>query len=188
MAIRALALSIAVNCSSCVISNTRTNQDMNYQEHPKRIYVVANLDATGDGVTDEFYRDFSARVGACGGQTAISKPEIETQRDALSLDSTASTTHNRNILADVDAFRPDAVLTLKVTNIGVDMYGQKLTAVVDSKLWDYRQKKAIWAGVTSMSLGGMWASAIMRADSLSENIAGKLRSGGLIPSCGASGS
>jgi len=185
---RVLTLSIAINCSSCVISNTRTNQDVNYQEHPTRIYVVANLDATGNGVTDEFYKDFSARVAACGGQTAISTPQIETQRDALSLDSTANATHNGSILADIDAFRPDAVLTMKVTNIGVDMYGQKLTAVVDSKLWDYREKKAIWAGVTNMSLGGMWASPVMRGDSLSENITGKLRSGGLIPSCRASGS
>jgi hypothetical protein len=180
-----LAITISIECSSCAVSNTRTNQDMGYQGHPMRIYVIANLDSEGDGVTDEFYKGFSERVTACGGQTELFKPRIATQGDALSLDSLHDANDQKRVLAGVDAFAPDAILTMRVANLGVDTYGQKLSAVVNSKLWDYGQKKVIWAGVSNMALGGMWTTSEMRAKSLSKDVASKLRQGGLIPSCAA---
>jgi hypothetical protein len=174
---------MAVQCAACVVSNTRTNQDLGYQGHPTRIFIVANLEATGEGVTDEFYRTFSEGVSACGGQTQLFKPRIATQTDALALNGLSDADDGRRLQASIDAFAPDAVLTMRVANLGLAGYGQKVTAVVNSKLWDYRQKKGIWAGVSNMALGGMWASSEMRARSLSKDLAGKLRQGGLIPRC-----
>jgi hypothetical protein len=158
---------------------------MSYQEHPMRIFVVANLEAAGDGVTNEFYKAFSERVSACGGQTQLFTPRITTQSDALALDRLSDADDGKRVLASIDAFAPDAVLTMRVANLGLAGYGQKVTAVVNSKLWDYRQKKSIWAGVSDMALGGMWATSEMRAKSLSKDLTGKLRQGGLFPSCPA---
>jgi hypothetical protein len=180
-------LILALQCSSCVVSNTRTNQDASYQEHPKRIFVVANLEATGEGVTGQFYKSFSERITGCGGQTQLYKPRVATQSDALSLESGSDANDNKRFMDSIGAFAPDVILIMRVANLGVTAgYGQKLTAVVNSRLWDYRQKKSIWAGVSNMALGGMWATSEMRANTLSKDLAGKLSQGGLIPSCTAS--
>jgi hypothetical protein len=172
-------------CASCTLTSTRVNKDATYQGHPTRIFVVANLEATGDGVSAAFSRLFSTGVRACGGEMEFFLQRVTTESDALSLDNTTTVSDQKAFIERVSAFSPDVVLTMRVTHITLAGYGQKINATIDSRLWDYREKKSVWAGVSTMALGGIWASSDMRAKSLTDDLAQKLRDGGMIPSCPA---
>jgi hypothetical protein len=184
---RLIAAAVAAcMCASCAMTHTRTNQDANYQGHPSRVFVVANLEAAGGGVSGDFYRAFSKSVTDCGGQTDFLEPRVSSQADALSLDNTAAVDAQKEFEQKASGFAPDVILTMHVAHVTLAGYGQRVAAVIDSRVWDYRQKKFVWAGESNMALGGIWATSEMRAKSLSDDVSSKLRQGGLIPSCSAS--
>jgi hypothetical protein len=181
-----LATAVLVGtCSACATSTTRTNQDATYHGHPTRIMVVANLEQTGDGVSAAFERVFSDGVRACGGEVGFFMPRITTEADALSLDNGVTAADQMGFAAKLTAFAPDVILSMRVTHITLAGFGQKIDATVNSRVFDYRQKKVVWAGVSLMGMGGIWTTAEMRAKSLNDDLSGKLRAGSLIPKCGA---
>lgn len=138
-----LAALLALSSVGCAVSHTKTNQDASYHEHPTRIYIVGNLDPTGEGVTEEFYRIFEQSVTACGGHTQLYKPRMAAQSDSLTLDNASADADQRKALESVSAFSPDVVLSLHVSNLGLADFGQKTTAVVNEKLWDFKLRKNV---------------------------------------------
>jgi hypothetical protein len=164
-----LAVSVTAGCAS---TRTQVNRDAHFQKHPTRIYVVGNLDGFGPTFADEFRQVFDTEISRCGGNVEFSRIT------ALELDSS-----QRN--AEIDQFKPDALIFLHLTHTTIDTYGQLLQATVDTQVIDPEQKKVVWRGNSNMQAGGMFTPSSTRAQSLSKDLLLKLRQDGMVPACSA---
>jgi hypothetical protein len=179
-----IALLAGVGLASCASTSTKTNKDVAYSSHPIRIFVVANLSAFGGSFPEEFEKRMVTGVSSCGGSVEFSEVTPEEIANPLSLGMSpdvASASKAR--MEQIKNFSPEVILTMKVAHTTHDQYGQLLNATVDSYVWDAKSGKKIWAGVSSMSTGGMFTPASTRAQSLYDDLARRLRGDGMIPSC-----
>jgi hypothetical protein len=180
-----VALCLAAALCGCASSRTQTNRDVQYAGHPQRVFILESLIPLGDGFESAFEPTLSQDIRTCGGEVAFHRVEATDQSDPLSLNSAnaGQQARARNLSAEIKEFAPDAVLTMTIVHRFL-MNGMLNGVTINSKLYDYKTQKAVWAGVSNFSFAPASTTAT-RAKALHDDIGPKLRRDGVIPDCPA---
>lgn len=180
-----VALALAMVLCGCATSNTKTNRDAQYAGHPKRLFVVETLVALGDGFEDDFEPLLTHDIQACGGEVAYHRVEASDATNPLSLDGpgAAQQAATKAIFTQITAYAPDAVLFMRISYRSL-LNGMLNGVTINSKVFDYKTQKPVWAGVSSFGFAPASSNAT-RAKVLHDDLAPKLRHDGLIPDCPA---
>jgi hypothetical protein len=182
--IRLITLLASVGLASCASTSTKTNKDVAYSGHPTRIFVIVNLGGFGAGLPNEFEKRFVADVTSCGGAVEFSKVSTIEIANPLSLGTSPDAIGAAKArMAQMKTFSPDALLTMRVAHTTRTQSGQLLDATVETYVWDTKSGKKIWAGVSTVHMGGIFVQDSTRAQSLYDDLASKLRADGMIPAC-----
>jgi hypothetical protein len=184
-AILAVGAGLAAMLCGCASSSTQTNRDTQYAGHPTRIFVIESLIPLGDGFENTFEPILSQDIRACGGDVAFHRVETADISNPLSLNGpTTSQQADANALgAELKAFAPDAVLTMVIAHRFL-INGMLNGVTIDSKLFDYKTHKPVWAGVSSFGFAPASTTAT-RAKALHDDLGPKLRRDGVTPDCAA---
>jgi len=166
----AATLSVVSLLAGCATTSTATNRAASYSRHPDRIFIVDELNGFGVSFPEEFEKRVTAGITACGG--AVEFAHV----NALELDPSARQ-------QQATRFKPDVIVTMRVTHRTIDAYGSLLNADVDTQVWDVTLRKMVWRGHSAMNAGGMFTPAGTRAESLYANLIGKMRADGVVPDC-----
>jgi hypothetical protein len=184
--IRLITLLAGLGLASCASTLTKTNKDVAYSGHPTRIFVIANLGGFGAGIPTEFEKRFVTDVTSCGGTVEFSKVATIEIANPLSLGTSPDAiSASKARAAQMKTFSPDALLTMRVAHTTRTTAGQLLDGTVETYVWDIKSGKKIWAGVSTVHMGGIFIPDSTRAQSLYDDLASKLRSDGMIPACAA---
>lgn len=184
--IRLITLFAGVGLASCASTSTKTNRDVAYSGHPTRVFVIANLGGFGAGLPNEFEKRFVTDVTSCGGAVEFSKVSTVEIANPLSLGTSPDAISASKVrMAQMKTFSPDALLTMRVAHTTRTQSGQLLDATVETYVWDIKSGKKIWAGVSTVHMGGIFVPDSTRAQSLYDDLASKLRADGMIPECAA---
>jgi hypothetical protein len=173
-----LALLITLDIAACAHTRTTTNVAPGYTGHPTRFFVVANLSAFGPGFSEDFQSLLEQRIKACGGDVEFSNIAPSEVANPLALQP-EQTDASKARVAEMHRFNPDAVLLLRVNNVGTTN-GQLTSATVHSKVFDTKLNKEVWAAVSNEMTGGMFTPTSTRAQSLYEDLSAKLQRDGII--------
>jgi hypothetical protein len=181
----AAALGLAAALCGCASSSTQTNRDAQYAGHPQRIFIIEALIPLGDGFESTFEPTLSQDIRTCGGDVAFYRVELADVSNPLSLSgpTTAQQASSNTLSSEMKAFAPDAVLTMTIAHRFL-LNGMLNGVTINSKLYDYKTHKAVWAGVSNFSFAPASTTAT-RAKALHDDLGPKLRRDGVIPDCPA---
>lgn len=179
-----VVFALAAALCGCASSSTQTNRDAQYAGHPQRIFIIESLIPLGDGFESTFEPTLSQDIRACGGDVAFHRVEVADLSDPLSLGaSTAAQTSANTLSSEMKAFTPDAVLTMTIAHRFL-LNGMLNGVTINSRLYEYKTHKAVWAGVSNFSFAPASTTAT-RAKALHDDLGPKLRRDGVIPDCPA---
>jgi hypothetical protein len=127
----------------------------------------------------------SQDIRTCGGDVAFYRVGLADMSNPLSLNgpSTSPQASANTLSSELKAFAPDAVLTMTIAHRYL-LNGMLNGVTIDSKLYDYKTHKAVWAGVSNFSFAPA-STAATRAKALHDDLGLKLRRDGVIPDCPA---
>jgi len=109
----ATTLTVISLLGACATTLTATNRAADYSRHPNRIFIVNQLGGFGGSFSEEFERGVTAGITACDGWVEFA--HVST----LELDSSARQ-------QQAARFRPDVIVTVRVTHRTVDQYASLL--------------------------------------------------------------
>jgi len=183
--ILAVAACLAGTLGGCASSSTQTNRDAQYSGHPMRIFVVESLIPLGDGFESTFEPILSQDIRTCGGDVAFHRIEAADISNPLALNgpTTSQQADVNRLDTEIKAFAPDAVLTMVIAHRSL-INGMLNGVTINSKLYDYKTHKAVWAGVSSFGFAPASTTAT-RAKALHDDLGPKLRRDGVTPDCAA---
>lgn len=180
-----VALGLAAVLCGCASSSTQTNRDAQYAGHPQRIFIIESLIPLGDGFESTFEPTLSQDIRTCGGDVAFHRVEVADMSNPLALNgpTTAQQVSANSLSSELKAFAPDAVLIMTIAHRFL-LNGMLNGVTINSKLYDYKTHKAVWAGVSNFSFAPASTTAT-RAKALHDDLGPKLRRDGVIPDCPA---
>lgn len=168
----ALLLVTLVALTGCAHTVSQSTKQATYTGHPKRIYVLVMpqlSDQMGTDFTQSSIARLSDAVGKCDGtvKSHISSP---LELDPNSLES------------EIQAFKPDVIMSMNFAGGTRDQYGGWLPARIDVRLWQPGAKELAWRDTSSVSAGGLTPTS-MRVDSFANDLIQRMRADGVFPEC-----
>jgi hypothetical protein len=185
LAATTVALCLAAALCGCASSRTQTNHDAQYAGHPQRIFIIESLIPLGDGFESAFEPLLGQDIRTCGGDIAFHRVEVTDLSNPLSLNDPkpAQQAGGNTLPSELKAFSPDAVLTMTIVH-RFFTNGMLNGVTINSKLYDYKTQKAVWAGVSNFSFAPL-STAATRAKALNDDMGPKLRRDAVVPDCPA---
>jgi hypothetical protein len=158
-------------------SDITANKMPEYQQEPKRIFVVSYI---GNDYGGNFYDDFKERLAsgirACGADFEL------TTVSPLDLD-------NKVHVARLAAFRPDAVLSLKHPNGTIGTRNQQgiIHLIYAADLVEMASKKTVWRANIDFHTGDAYRAQFSGkgyiGEALADEMIGQLKKDGILHSC-----
>jgi hypothetical protein len=176
-----LIMALSLIIAGCAFTNTKTNKDPQYTGHPSRLFVITNMFALGNSFSDEFERLLIQRVTSCSGEAQFSRLNPAEIVGPLSLQpQTGASTFAQERQQQIRAFRPDAIITIRLAT--VLMSGGQQEGDLTTDVYDVSLKRVVWKGVSSVG-SGVFVAGSTKAQSFFNDIAEKLTRDGILPAC-----